>query len=169
MILHELSHAFHDKYVVGGFGNAAWKAAYERAAMARLYDSVSVHGPQGAGGKKCQAYAINNEMEFFAELSVAFMAPEVTEGGGAGGGGAGEGGDGGAGVGAGGVEGTARGEYNKWFPYNRSQLKDHDPSSFAELRRLWRESTRALERKSPASSHRRTGRAVPPPCRHPIF
>ena len=68
-----------------------------------LYDSVPVHGPQGEKGK-AKAYACTNCMEFFAELSVAYMwnKDETTE-------------------------------YNKWFPYNKHMLKLHDPVSFKVL------------------------------------
>jgi hypothetical protein len=38
----------------------------------KLYDSVAVHGPQGKDGP-IKAYACANPMEFFAELSVAYL------------------------------------------------------------------------------------------------
>lgn len=41
----------------------------------KLYDCVPVHGPQGRSGPT-KAYACYNCMEFFAELSVAFMWKE---------------------------------------------------------------------------------------------
>ena len=63
-------------------------------------------------------------MEFFAELSVALLSPPEDDH----------------------ASAAHGGEYNKWFPYNRGLLMAHDPNSFAELRRLWRESSRALEK-----------------------
>jgi hypothetical protein len=47
-------------------------------------------------------------MEYFAELSVAFL---------------------------GGLDDKK--EHNKWFPFNRSQLKEHDPRAFHTLCRVW--------------------------------
>ena len=44
------------------------------------------------------------------------------------------------------AEATTKGSrtfYNKWYPHNRDQLKAHDPHTFAELRRIWRDSARA--------------------------
>lgn len=71
-----------------------------------LYDCVPVHGKQGENGPT-KAYACANCMEFFAELSVAFLwAADATE-------------------------------YNKWFPHNRAQLERHDPDTFAVLQSLW--------------------------------
>jgi len=70
-----------------------------------LYDCVRVHGPQGP---ECKAYACTNAMEYFAELSVAFL---------------------------GGLDDTR--EHNKWYPFNRSQLREHDPRAFDMLCRVW--------------------------------
>jgi hypothetical protein len=72
-----------------------------------LYDAVAVHGPQGNKGR-VKAYACANCMEFFAELSVAYLWN---------------------------VDDTT--EYNKWFPHNRKQLIDHDPHSAEILKQLW--------------------------------
>ena len=47
-------------------------------------------------------------MEYFAELSVAFL---------------------------GGLDEER--EHNKWYPFNRSQLRDHDPRAFAMLCKIW--------------------------------
>ena len=81
---------------------------------AGLYDSVRVHGPQGGedGTRTAKAYACTNCMEFFAELSTAYhWAPAA-------------GGD------------TVL-EYNKWFPFNRHQLQQHDPETVVVLRKYW--------------------------------
>ena len=74
-----------------------------------LYDSVPVHGPQGERGN-AKAYACTNCMEFFAELSVAYFWSK-----------------------------DANTEFNKWFPYNRSQLLHHDFDSFAVIDKFWRQ------------------------------
>jgi hypothetical protein len=71
-----------------------------------LYNCVQVHGPQGP---ECKAHACTNPMEYFAELSVAFL---------------------------GGLDDTL--EHNKWFPFNIiSQLREHDPRAFDLLCRMW--------------------------------
>lgn len=125
---------------------------------AKLYDNVAVHGPQGEAEEtenavdtdndpnkseptlttnnnknKCisatevkdeaitavslhlrrqrktaKAYACTNCMEFFAELSVAYHWKED--------------------------EVT---EYNKWYPFNRHQLQQHDPKTVHILDKYW--------------------------------
>ena len=71
-----------------------------------LYDCVRVHGKQGP---TCKAYACQDQMEYFAELSVAFLGTEIDE----------------------------NREHNKWYPFNRRQLREHDPRAYDMLRRLW--------------------------------
>jgi hypothetical protein len=112
VLLHELCHAYHDQHCTNGFDNEAIRDAYLWAMDKGLYNSVPVHGPQGvdATGKaqQCKAYACANQMEFFAELSVAWhwhMDEEV--------------------------------EYNKWFPHNRAQLQQHDPDTCALMYSVW--------------------------------
>merc|ERR1712038_194757 len=29
-------------------------------------------------------------------------------------------------------------EYNKWYPFNRKQLREHDPRAYELLKRLWK-------------------------------
>lgn len=88
----------------------------------KLYDCVAVHGLQGqasyrnaestssADGEhtRRKAYACTNCMEFFAELSTAYHY-HLDE----------------------------RLEYNKWFPFNRAQLQQHDPSTYSILVEIW--------------------------------
>ncbi|KAL7468194.1 hypothetical protein ACHAXS_008410 [Conticribra weissflogii] len=105
LILHELCHAWHCLHTEGGYDNGDVKECYEKAMEEGLYECVGVHGPQGP---KCKAYACQDPMEYFAELSVAFL---------------------------GGVE-EGR-EFNKWFPFNRAQLKEHDPRAFEMMCRIW--------------------------------
>lgn len=105
VILHELCHAWHCLHTEGGYENRDVRECYDKAMEEGLYECVGVHGPQGP---KCKAYACTDPMEYFAELSVAFL---------------------------GGVE-EGR-EYNKWFPFNRAQLKEHDPRAFEMLHRIW--------------------------------
>jgi hypothetical protein len=78
LLLHEFSHAFHDKHTVGGYSCPLVRQAYERAMEMKLYDSVCVHGIQGANGP-IKAYACANCMEFWAELSVAYHCKDLQE------------------------------------------------------------------------------------------
>lgn len=77
----------------------------------KLYDCVPVHNGKG-GVDKRRAYACTNAMEYFAELSVAFL---------------------------GGVGEDEDLEFNKWFPFNRKQIKEHDPRAYCLLKKLWEE------------------------------
>ena len=105
LILHELCHAWHNIHIADGYDNNEIKECYKLAMSDGLYDCVPVHGPQGP---KCKAYACTDPMEYFAELSVAFL---------------------------GGLDDTL--EHNKWYPFNRSQLKEHDPRAWDLLCRMW--------------------------------
>jgi hypothetical protein len=62
-------------------------------------------------------------MEYFAELSVAFLG------------------------------GLGEEEHNKWYPFNRSQLRDHDPRAFAMLCRVWGLEDNDLRRGVELSGH----------------
>lgn len=104
LMLHELSHAWHSKFIEDGYDNKDIIDTYENAMEDGLYNCVRVHGPQGPTSK---AYACQDQMEYFAELSVAFLG------------------------------GLDEEEHNKWYPFNRSQLRDHDPRAFAMLCRMW--------------------------------
>lgn len=64
----------------------------------------------GPQGPEAKAYACSNDKEYFAELSTAFLGCK---------------------------DGSK--EYNKWYPFNREQLRDHDPRAYKLLSRLWRE------------------------------
>jgi len=66
IILHELAHAYHDRVL--GKDHPELIAAFNAAVNRGLYESVaSVQGPVG------RAYALNNYLEFFAELSEAYF------------------------------------------------------------------------------------------------
>ncbi len=74
-----------------------------------LYDEVKVHTLDG-GTEERRAYACTDPMEYFAELSVAFLG------------------------------GTGKDEdleFNKWFPFNRKQVKAHDPRAYRMLKKMW--------------------------------
>merc|ERR1719419_1727048 len=64
-LLHELSHVYH--YIIG-FDNKTVLKAYEDAKEAKLYDAV-----EHCSGEKRKAYAMVNEMEYFASLCVPYF------------------------------------------------------------------------------------------------
>lgn len=105
VILHELSHAYHHRVLPDGYDNRDIMDCYDMAMKEGLYESVSVHGSQGP---KARAYACDNCMEYWAELSTAYLGSK-----------------------------DRKVEYNKWYPFNRKQLEDHDRRGYALLSRLW--------------------------------
>ncbi|GKY92549.1 hypothetical protein MPSEU_000225200 [Mayamaea pseudoterrestris] len=110
LLLHEYSHAYHYKMLTDGYDNATVKECYDQAMRDKLYDAVHYHKMDGTKhSKPTRAYACTDQMEYFAELSVAFL---------------------------GGLDDAV--EFNKWFPFNRSQLKQHDPRAFAMLKKVWK-------------------------------
>ena len=67
MVLHELAHAYHWRFL-GGYDNPEIAAAFRRAAAAKTYESVLYYT-----GQKKRAYAANNPQEYFAELTEAWF------------------------------------------------------------------------------------------------
>jgi len=126
--LHELSHAWHCRYVTDGYDNKDILECYESAMKEGLYDCVPFHTLKGRNAES-RAYACENAQEYFAELSVAFLSNgcddnpdeaknEEKES---------DSEDG----------GKENFEYNKWFPFHRKQLEEHDPRAFTLLQRMW--------------------------------
>jgi hypothetical protein len=68
MVLHELAHGYHDRFLAGGYSNAELRAAHEDAVQARRYESVL-----RINGRTDRAYAISSPMEYFAETSEALF------------------------------------------------------------------------------------------------
>lgn len=68
IVIHELTHAFHDKLLPGGWGNATVLEAYQKAVDSGRYEQVS-HVNGGLG----RAYALTSATEYFAELSEAYF------------------------------------------------------------------------------------------------
>ena len=66
MVLHELAHSYLDRVL--GLNHPGIKAAYERAVMSGIYNSVLRNN-----GKMERAYALTNVEEYFAEASEAFF------------------------------------------------------------------------------------------------
>jgi hypothetical protein len=65
-ILHELAHAYHDQVL--GFENEAIIEAFNRVERKRLYHKVL-----DFEGRKTNHYALSNPMEFFAEMTEAYV------------------------------------------------------------------------------------------------
>jgi hypothetical protein len=66
MVLHELTHAYHDRVL--GYGEARVAAAFERAKSSGLYDSVLRYT-----GAKERHYALTNSQEFLAEMTESWF------------------------------------------------------------------------------------------------
>ena len=113
LLLHELSHAYHNLCLPDGYSNRNVLECYEAAMRDNLYDCVKVHGPQGPTAK---AYACQDAMEYFAELSVAFL---------------------------GGTKEDV--EFNKWFPFTRKQIQFHDKRAYSMLQEVWKTTPRDNE------------------------
>jgi dipeptidyl-peptidase-4 len=66
VILHELSHAYHDQVL--GFEHAGIIAAYDRAMKAGIYEKSLLHT-----GETVKHYATTNHKEYFAEATEAYL------------------------------------------------------------------------------------------------
>jgi hypothetical protein len=66
MVLHELAHAYHDQVL--GYDNAEIRDAYEQAKASGIYEHVL-----RSNGHTERAYAMNNDQEYFAELSESYF------------------------------------------------------------------------------------------------
>jgi len=66
MVLHELAHAYHHQTLT--HNNADVKDAFKKAVASKSYESV-LH----ANGHEKRAYALNNQMEYFAEATEAYF------------------------------------------------------------------------------------------------
>jgi hypothetical protein len=72
--LHELAHAYHDRFLPNGFENAEIKAAYARAKASESYEKVERWNGNGRAKTVERAYAMTNPMEYFAECTEAFFS-----------------------------------------------------------------------------------------------
>jgi hypothetical protein len=110
LLLHEFSHAYHYKMLPQGYDNPTVKQCYDQAMRDKLYELVDYHKADGTKqSKPARAYACTDQMEYFAELSVAFLGGK-----------------------------DASVEFNKWFPFNCVQLKQHDPRAYEMLQKVWK-------------------------------
>lgn len=68
MMLHELAHAYHDRFLPLGFENGPIKRAFKKAVANRDYRRVLYHDRT-----RVRHYGLNNQMEFFAETTEAYF------------------------------------------------------------------------------------------------
>jgi hypothetical protein len=66
VILHEMAHAVHHRLL--GWGNPELTATFQQATDRKLYEDVN-----DRFGRRGKAYGRTNEMEYFAEISCAFL------------------------------------------------------------------------------------------------
>jgi hypothetical protein len=66
MVLHELAHGFHHQFL--GDDHPGIRRGYTRAVAAKIYENVL-----RSNGQHERHYALNNEKEFFAEMTEAFF------------------------------------------------------------------------------------------------
>jgi hypothetical protein len=68
LVLHELAHGFHHRFVTSRYRNPEIIAAFRRAKGSKRYDSVLRYS-----GVKETSYALTNATEYFAESTEAFF------------------------------------------------------------------------------------------------
>jgi hypothetical protein len=68
MVLHELAHAYHHRFLDDGFGNKDVKSVWDAEMASKRYEQV-LHWD----GKQIKHYATTNQMEFFAECTEAYF------------------------------------------------------------------------------------------------
>ncbi len=73
LVLHELAHAYHDQVVPGGYQNPDILTAYRQAKAAGTYDAVKRWTGEKFVDKPTKAYAMTNQMEYFAETTEAYF------------------------------------------------------------------------------------------------
>lgn len=72
-VLHELAHAYHDQVLPGGFRNPEVLAAYQQAKASGAYDAVKRWTGEKFADKPSKAYAMTNQMEYFAESTESYF------------------------------------------------------------------------------------------------
>jgi hypothetical protein len=73
LVLHELAHAYHDQVIPGGYQNKDILGAYQQAKAAGTYDAVRRWTGEKYAEKPSKAYAMTNQMEYFAEVTEAYF------------------------------------------------------------------------------------------------
>ncbi len=72
LVLHELSHAYHDRFLPDGHNNAEIKEAFGKAKASGLYERVERRDARG-NTRMDRAYAMTNPAEYFAESTEAYF------------------------------------------------------------------------------------------------
>ena len=94
LLLHELAHAYHN--IVLGYEHPELVRLFKHTKQSGAYDKVERRNREPQ-----MAYAMNNQMEYFAETTAAFFGE------------------------------------NDFYPFNREELKTHDPETHDLLAKLW--------------------------------
>ena len=97
VLLHELSHAYHDRVL--GFDQPDIVAAFKRARASGSYEKVKRFN--GKSTVMDKAYAMSNAKEYFAETTEAYFGK------------------------------------NDFFPFNRKELRSHDPEALKVVEKVW--------------------------------
>eukprot|EP00638_Chattonella_subsalsa_P009620 CAMPEP_0117736168 /NCGR_PEP_ID=MMETSP0947-20121206/1764_1 /TAXON_ID=44440 /ORGANISM="Chattonella subsalsa, Strain CCMP2191" /LENGTH=337 /DNA_ID=CAMNT_0005551397 /DNA_START=287 /DNA_END=1297 /DNA_ORIENTATION=+ len=105
-LLHEMAHVFHLHYPEGGYDNKEIIQVYDAAMRSGCYEKVTLRGHDQDVFFK--AYACENQMEYFAEISTAFFSEKESDRSG-----------------------------NKWSPYTKSELKQIDTEGFELCNKVW--------------------------------
>ena len=71
--LHELAHAFHDRFIDKGFDNPEIREAWRKAKAGGGYDRVERQDSEGRK-RMDRAYALTTPQEFFAETTEAYFS-----------------------------------------------------------------------------------------------
>jgi hypothetical protein len=72
--LHELAHAYHDRFLPDGFENKEINAAFEKAKESKKYGRVERWFGNGKSNTFESAYAMTSPQEYFAESTEAFFS-----------------------------------------------------------------------------------------------
>ena len=77
VLMHELAHAFHAKHLPGGYENQCVKDLFLAAKVEGKHDEVAYHHPANNPAEHSRLwhgkpYALTNEQEFFAEMSMTY-------------------------------------------------------------------------------------------------
>jgi len=73
LVLHELAHAYHDQVIPEGYQNKGILGAFQQAKAAGTYDAVNRWTGEKYADKPSKAYAMNNQMEYFAESTESYF------------------------------------------------------------------------------------------------
>jgi hypothetical protein len=68
MVLHELAHGYHHKFIEKGYESPELQTHFDRITASKLYDEVMRYN-----GKMVRHYALTNQMEYFAESTEAYF------------------------------------------------------------------------------------------------